>query len=133
MPWHHSLLNINNFHFLIYSLLRILLMLLLLRVTLTLFPNWCVTFWTYIERLDVLLRPWLQSINVRLLNTETGVVWCVQEWYPTNWSVLTEWKEVWARLFWLVCDEGNVKFVVRVLTVYLLFLHSVHFKMILII
>ena len=111
----HGLLYIYDLHLLIYSLLCVLLLKLFLLVTLVFLSNRCVSFGTYFERFDRILGPWLQTADLRVVNTESIIVWSIEERYGWYWSVFTEWEDIRVGLFWVISYESNIELIIVII------------------
>ncbi len=110
-------LYVYDLHLLIYPLFCVLLCWLLILVVFVLFPDRGTSFGTDLEGLNILLRPWLQSADFGIVDTEACVIGSVQERDSWNGSVFAEWQELRGWLFGLVRDESLIEFIIRIVMI----------------
>ena len=117
--WRHSSIEfyVHDLHLLVYTFFCVFLCWFLILVIFILFPYRGTTFRTYLKGLDILLWPWLEPTDFWIVDTETCVIGCVEEWDSWDRSVLAEWEKVRGWLFGLVCDKGLVEFVIWIIMV----------------
>ena len=111
----HGLLYIYDLHLLIYSLLCVFLMKLFLLVTFIFLSNWCVSFWAYFKRFDRILGPWLQTADLRVVNTESIIKWSIEEGDGWYWSVFTEGENIRVGLFRVISYESNIELIIIII------------------
>ncbi len=102
------LFNVEDFHFLVDSFFRVFFSVLLLGIALVLLFYGVVALWTYFERLDHVVWPWLQVAYVLLVEVEICVVWGVSEGYSWHRSLLWTWQVVWCWLLRFICDKCTI-------------------------